>query len=371
VEGTIGGIQVLSIVEVLHALGTDRRGLRSIVGMDFDDLDDPWVRFSVDVARGLFAYAEKRTGDRLVGLHAGERSRFRGPIAHLLASAPRLRPALELYGLFSRLAIDTSIVQLGVRGGTASLVIALGDGTPTTNRHLIDYTLIASIRMCWRRLHEGYGVREVHVRHPARYYDAAAEIFRCPVQFQRPDYRIVFPARDLDVELRSANPLAGAQIEKGLATLPATTPSHPSFAERVEHCIHGLLMAGHRIDQASVAKRLHLSVRSLQRRLGDERTSFRAVRNAVLRAIVEAQLWNPALSIKEIAHGLGFGDAAALSKAFRRWTGQPPSAFRAGAARRDAGAAGRRREMPSTRGLRRRRRPWRRRRPVARRGEGW
>lgn len=321
---------MLSIAEVLHALGADRRGLRSIVGIDFGDLDDPWVRLPVDVARRLFAYAEQRTGDRLVGLHAGERTRFRGPLAHLLASAPRLRPALELYGLFSRLAIDTSQVRLEVRGGSASLVIALGDGTPASNRHLVDYTLVASVRMCWRRMHEGHGVREIHVRHARRYYDGAAEaVFRCPVRFQRVDYRVVFPARDLDAPLYSANPLAGAQIEKGLTTLPVQAPSHPTFAERVEHGIHGLMMAGHRVDQSGLAKRLHVSVRSLQRRLAEEGTSFRTVRDGVLRALVEAQLWNTALSIKEIAIGCGFADVASFSKAFRRWTGQPPTTFRA------------------------------------------
>jgi AraC-like DNA-binding protein len=329
-DGTIGGIQVLSIVEVLHALGADLRGMRAIVGVEFDHLDDPWMRFPTDVVRRLFAYAEQRTGDRLIGLHAGERSRLRGPLAHLLASAPRLRPALELYALFSRIAIDTSLVRLDVRGSAASLVIALGDGTPATNRHLVDYALMASVRMCWRRVQPVCRVREVHVRHPARHYAAAAAAaFQCPVHFQRADYRIVFPARDLDAPLHSANPLAGAQIEKGLATLPATQPTHRTFAEGVEHAIHGLLIGGHRADQASVAKRLHVSVRSLQRRLGDEDTSFRAVRDGVLRAIVEAQLWNPALSIKAIALGLGFGDVAALSKAFRRWTGQPPTTFRA------------------------------------------
>jgi AraC-like DNA-binding protein len=52
------------------------------------------------------------------------------------------------------------------------------------------------------------------------------------------------------------------------------------------------------------------------------------VRDGVLRELVEAQLWNPSLSIKEIALGVGFADVASFSKAFRRWTGQAPTRFR-------------------------------------------
>ena len=67
------------------------------MGRDLAGLDDPGVRLPRNVVNRLFAYAEDRTGDRLIGLHAGERARFRGPIAHLFASAPRLRQGLELY----------------------------------------------------------------------------------------------------------------------------------------------------------------------------------------------------------------------------------------------------------------------------------
>lgn len=327
--GTIGGIQVLQIVEAVRALGADERELVDLVGMELDDLGDPWVRLPRSVALRSFALAERATGDRLIGLHAGERSRFRGPLAHLFASAPRLRRALELYALFSRLAVDTSIVRLEVRGETASLVIELGPGVPAKERHFVDYSLVASVRMCWRLQRSGFGLRHIHVPHSSRDYGGEAQrIFGCPVLFDKSDCRIVFPASDLDAPLRSANPLVGAEIEKALAALPVATIAHSRFEERVEQATRALLVCGRRADQASVAQRLHVGVRSMQRRLVEDGTSFRTVRDRVLRALVEAQLWNPSLSIKEIALGCGFNDVAAFSKAFRRWTGHPPTTFR-------------------------------------------
>ena len=56
----------------------------------------------------------------------------------------------------------------------------------------------------------------------------------------------------------------------------------------------------------------------------------RAVRDTVLREVVEALLGNPSLTVEAVALSVGFGDVAALSKAFKRWAGRSPASFRAG-----------------------------------------
>jgi AraC-like DNA-binding protein len=78
-----------------------------------------------------------------------------------------------------------------------------------------------------------------------------------------------------------------------------------------------------------VARRLGISQRSLQRGLEAEGTTFRTVQESVLRELVEALLSNPTLKLDAVAHSVGFGDQAAFSKAFRRWTGCTPARYRA------------------------------------------
>ena len=89
-----------------------------------------------------------------------------------------------------------------------------------------------------------------------------------------------------------------------------------------------LLAAGVRPERAVVARRLAMSERSMQRGLEAEGTTFRAVRESVLRELVEAMLSNPALKLDAVALSVGFGDLAAFSKAFRRWTGCTPARYR-------------------------------------------
>jgi len=71
-----------------------------------------------------------------------------------------------------------------------------------------------------------------------------------------------------------------------------------------------------------------MSHRTLQRRLANQRTTFKAVRDTVLWDVVKALMSNPALKVETIAMSAGFGDAAAFSKAFKRWAGCTPTFYR-------------------------------------------
>src|SRR5262249_33951672 len=101
-----------------------------------------------------------------------------------------------------------------------------------------------------------------------------------------------------------------------------------SLQERVAHVARALLAAGVRPERAVVARPLVMSERSMPRGLEAEGTTFRTVRESVLRELVEALLSNPALKLDAVALSVGFGDLAAFSKAFRRWIGCTPARYR-------------------------------------------
>jgi AraC-like DNA-binding protein len=77
-----------------------------------------------------------------------------------------------------------------------------------------------------------------------------------------------------------------------------------------------------------IAKRLGVSERTLRRALEEESTSFRVMVEGVRRGRAEQLLAQRRTSIGEIAFLLGFSDASAFSRAFRRWSGKTPKEFR-------------------------------------------
>lgn len=80
--------------------------------------------------------------------------------------------------------------------------------------------------------------------------------------------------------------------------------------------------------RAQVAASLGMSPSTLKRRLDAENTTFRQVRDALLRERAIVRLLDPSLSISQIAVDLGYGDPANFCHAFKRWTGQAPGEFR-------------------------------------------
>ena len=81
--------------------------------------------------------------------------------------------------------------------------------------------------------------------------------------------------------------------------------------------------------------RLGVSARTLQRRLEDEGTSFGQVLDETRRQTALELIGDPALSVGDISRGVGYADQFAFNKAFRRWTGRSPSAYRREILQRD------------------------------------
>ena len=70
------------------------------------------------------------------------------------------------------------------------------------------------------------------------------------------------------------------------------------------------------------------SPRTLRRRLREEGTSFHGILDRIRFEAAEERLREPTLSLAEVSADLGYADQASFTRAFRRWTGEPPAAYR-------------------------------------------
>jgi AraC-like DNA-binding protein len=95
----------------------------------------------------------------------------------------------------------------------------------------------------------------------------------------------------------------------------------------VEHEVQKLLPHG-KAHASTVAKTIHLSVRTLSRRLAQEGTTFAEVVDQVRRTLALQYLKEPGFSVSHIAWLLGYEQASSFNHAFQRWTGRSPSASR-------------------------------------------
>jgi AraC-like DNA-binding protein len=195
--------------------------------------------------------------------------------------------------------------------------------------HAMEYLSMAILRAI-RRGYPDLDLREVDFHHVrASGVEEASRAFGAPVRFAAVDNRLTFPVRELARPSRLGNPLVTDQLTKLAAALAAQVTQVAALQDQVAQTARALVAAGMRPQRAVVARRLGMSQRSLQRGLEAEGTTFRGVQESVLRELVEALLSNPTLKLDAVAHSVGFGDLAAFSKAFRRWTGCTPARYRA------------------------------------------
>jgi AraC-like DNA-binding protein len=103
--------------------------------------------------------------------------------------------------------------------------------------------------------------------------------------------------------------------------------SDENFIERVRLAIQQQL-TGRRPTIDDIADALHISIRTLQRRLQDEGISFQRVLEDARHQLARHYLNNSVLELNEAAYLLGYNDANSFVRAFRTWEGIPPARWR-------------------------------------------
>lgn len=315
------------ILTGLATVGLDPVAVCRAAGLDPRTPEDPALPFGgVELARVLVE-AERLSGDALLGLHVGERVPERGVLAYLARSQATVGDGLAAFAHFAnRVWGAGEVVQLTRRGAHAELALHVDAALP---RHAVEF-LVARAAIQLRR--SRVPVLEVTLRHarggPLAEYE---RVLRSPVRFGQPVVRLLLRGADLARPLRTANPQAAATLAAGLAPAPAPATT---LGARLAVAVEEALARGTMPEREALARALGMSGRTLARRLTREQQRFSAIVDAVRRRRAEELVADPTLALGEVAASLGFADAAAFGKAFRRWCGISPSAYRAQRAER-------------------------------------
>jgi len=325
--GSFGAGAVQHLLEAFGGMGVDADLLQRDAGIDSARRRGPGDRIEAALLLILFALAAERTGDPLVGLHAAERVRFGGLGSYLLGAQNTVADALRMQDRFQALLLGATAVSIRQCGQMTAVTLDAGS-PPRDVRHLTEYCIASSCRlMRWLTVHAAVP-DEIHFRHgPAGAVAEYERIVACPVRFNMRENGALLSRAKLTEPLLSANAELAARLELAARTEIAA-PAVAAFRDAVVRALRSGPMdrAGCRRDV--VARRLGVSARTLQRRLGDEGTSFGAILDETRRHTATELIADPSLSVGEVGKGVGYADQFAFNKAFRRWTGRSPSAYR-------------------------------------------
>jgi AraC-like DNA-binding protein len=160
-------------------------------------------------------------------------------------------------------------------------------------------------------------------------YEAA---FGMKFIFNARQNKLVLPRHDLNIPLiapsRASHMLMKATLEQQSQARTDMRPTTQEVKRRLQSAVRQKLQ----LDATTLAEALAISPRTLSRRLKEEGTSFPQLRAEVGIEHAQVLLLETDKAISQVAHTVGFADAATFTRAFKRATGQTPSQWRGGAA---------------------------------------
>jgi AraC-like DNA-binding protein len=168
---------------------------------------------------------------------------------------------------------------------------------------------------------------EVCFAHKAPAYAALfPQLFGCPVRFECEHNAIVFPVAMLDHPMRTADAQLHAVLTRLADQELGALSDQSAFPALVRTAIESELVRGAPLE--AVAERMHMSPGALRSRLRQHGTTYSSVLDGLRRERARRALRQSQLSIAEVASSLGFAHPPAFHRAFRRWFGVTPSAYR-------------------------------------------
>lgn len=162
---------------------------------------------------------------------------------------------------------------------------------------------------------------------PPAYCASLEDEFQGAVHYDAAEHALVLPLAWLEeVSPMHDQAMHEAAVKRAQSELASLTRANP-----LTLVVAGALRASPGVvpSLGEIARDLHVTTRTLIRRLKREGTSYRRLLDQVRRELAQEALAEGALPVKEIAYRLGYRDPSNFGRAFRTWTGHSPGAYRA------------------------------------------
>lgn len=294
---------------------------RDELGLKADELDMPDARVDHEVAVRLVELAVQCSGNERFGLHSAAAIDlgFFHVLDYMVRSSRTVREAMERVFRYQRLFHDGLRFRLAEQDGAEVLTIGVQSGLRF--RLALAEFCMGCLFVIGYRMGLPATAKAVCFAYPkpnqVRDYE---RVFRVPVYFEASETHAVFPIGVLDTPLPHADTVLNDLLQRHADRLLARLPQQQLLAEQVRALVARELRGGNPNLQ-EIAKHLHLSPRTLRRRLAEDGITFHALLDDMRRELALSYLAEPGIALEDAAFFLGYSEASAFRRAFRRWTG--------------------------------------------------
>ncbi|HBO14810.1 MAG TPA: AraC family transcriptional regulator [Porticoccaceae bacterium] len=324
---TDSGTLVRMAYHGLLTLGVDADAVLRCAGLEPKKLYNTHLRTQFAAQPEFWAAAQALSNDPSIGLHLGENMPiYKSQIfEHLLLSSTTFGEGLRRMGNYQRLISDALHCDLAEE--STPYISNQFNAPEYATSHLAEAMTIGLIRL-FHSVTDGHfkPIKITFNHHPNAELDEYARIFKCPVEFNAETLRLYFSPHLLTYRSMYAQPeLVNLQLiaaEKHLAKLQQF-----DLIRALRHSLGGSLET-RQITLDSIAKTLNMPVRHLRYALHNAGTTFQHELNHCRRALAKKLLASSDENISDVVFLTGFSEASTFYRAFKRWEGMTPNAYR-------------------------------------------
>ena len=329
IQPRVSAVAASGVVGLIGQCGGDSDRIFGAARLDMSEIGNPAAQLDLQSYCDLFEQAARQTGVEHFGLRFGTAYRVEamGPLAQLALNSPTLGTALQNLCRYFPAIQEHSTLSLQEDGALMRLQYQIRDGRIARRRQDAELSIGIFINFFRRCFGGAWAPEEVHFEHlRAAEPGVHQAVLNAPVYFAQSSNAILFRRANLAAAMPGANPAAAPALHEELSRRSAAARPDDFTGLVVQQIRAGF----HEGDPgiAKVAARLGMSRASLYRRLAATGSDFSVLTQTVRQELGLIYVGQPHIPFTEIAALLGYSELSAFSRAFRRWTGFSPAAYR-------------------------------------------
>lgn len=319
---------VLAIVRCIESYGANAKPLLYNANIDTSVLEKNEARVPLGSTNKLWGLAVNATGDELIGIRVPNHITFNSlyGVDAAAQTSNTLRDLVHRVCRFSKIVTSGANLYVEETHSQCKWILKTDHTEAPCIEAMDAYLATIFSKVCPLLSHPNDFFKQVCVvrSRPAdsnRYED----VFGCKVLYDSDHYSIVMNPKMLDAKLAGANPHL-AKLSEELLVPYLVKFEHTDIEMLVRSAVLEYMPTGS-VNKAKIAKHLHMSVRSLGRKLQTANITFTQLFDGIRSEKAIHLIRQGYLSQGEIAYRLGFIDSSSFCRAFRRWTGLSPGQY--------------------------------------------